>query len=182
MPSTRSSRPTWCLLLFPHCPVRKAGDCCTCCSGGNHPECTALLLVDVAPPDIVDNYSEMVRNAGATTLGLSFAMLSCGCVSEQLRWRAKRDHAALGAAGSMSNYVAGQTVSAMGVANEELWIVNLHRPAIFCLTRLKSAPTAVGGTARPAVDRERSRGSRKHPRKLQDSSGSVLSRKRRTIL
>ena len=106
---------------------------------------------------------------------------------ERLRERAERDHAALGAAGSTSNYDPAEpwgTVYAMSVADKEWWNEILHRHAVLYLARLKSAATAAeDGNAQPAPERsgrtspgagtpERSRGSRKHPRQSQESSGS----------
>ena len=76
----------------------------------------------------------------------------------------------------------------MAVADTEWWNENLHRPAILYLTRIKLAATVVeDGTAQLALERsvartgtgkgarDRLRGSRKQPRKSQESSGPVYS-------
>ena len=82
-----------------------------------------------------------------------------------------------------------RTVSATAVTDKEWWNENLQRPTILHLAHLQSAATAaVDDTVQPALERsdrnapgawtqERSRGSRMHPRKSQESSGSVSSRK-----
>ena len=115
---------------------------------------------------------------------------------EQCR-RAEQDHASVGSAGSTSNYDPDKlfcTVFAMSVMEKEWWNEHLHRSATLYLTRLKSAVATVeDGSAQLALERslvrtatekgtrDRSRGSRKQPRKSQEHSGPVHSRKGRTI-
>ena len=86
------------------------------------------------------------------------------------------------------------SLSRVSRAAQEWWNENLHRPAILHLDRIKSVATAVEDrTAQPALQhsiartatvkgtRDRSRCSRKQPRKSQKPSESVFSGKGRTF-
>ena len=119
---------------------------------------TALRALDAAPPKILDNYGEMVWNHSTLYDDAWFVVYSAyvRMRSEQfelLRRKSERDHATAGTAGGASDYDPAKpwrTVFAMAVANEEWWNENLHRRALFFLTRIKSASTAVeDGTAPP---------------------------------
>ena len=118
----------------------------------------ALRALDAAPPKILDNNGKMAWGH-STLYGDAWFVVYNAYVRmrseqfERLRRKAERDHAAARTAGSASDYDQAKpcrTVFAMAVANEERRNENLHRPAMFCLTRIKSASTTVeDGTAPP---------------------------------
>ena len=167
-----------------------------------------FLLLDAAPPEVLDNYGEMLRGFSTLYGAEAWFLIYNADVRmrseqfERLRRKAERDHAEATALGGSSGFKPDKpwfTVFALAAGDKEWWNDNLHRPVMLFLTRITSARTALGdGTAQPDLDHPTSSGSargqadrdRKNRTKAksrsprardarQDDGGAVFSRKGR---
>ena len=110
------------------------------------------LLLDVAPPEVLDNYGEMVRGFHATYGGQCWFIIYTADVRmrseqfERLRRHVERDHQQATSRMLSSNFDPAKpwhSVFGMALADKIWWDENLHRPAMLYLTRIKSASESV---------------------------------------
>ena len=139
---------------------------------------TIFLLLDIAPPELLDNYGEMVRGFHTTYGTQAWFLIYTADVRmrsehfSRLRRYAERDHDMANnlGAGLVSTYNPSKPWYAAfraAIADKMWWDDNLHRPTMLYLTRVKSASESVhDGTVQssnapghePARQRSRSRG------------------------
>ena len=133
------------------------------------------LMLEVAAPEILDNYGEMLRGFHTMYGSACWFIIYTADVrmrTEQfgrLRRRVERDHqvaVSMGAATTFDPAKPWRAVfaAAISVTEKLWWDENLHRPAMLFLTRIKSASESVAdGTVQdvpepiPAAPRGRSR-------------------------
>ena len=142
------------------------------------------LLLDVAPPEVLDNYGEMVRGFHATYGSPCWFIIYTADVRmrsehfERLRRHVERDHQQAVSLKVTSTFDVAKpwhSVFRMALSDKIWWDENLHRPAMLYLTRIKSASESVAdgtvqnmsgndsASARPR-SRSKDRGSRKDRR------------------
>jgi hypothetical protein len=133
---------------------------------------TIFLLLDIAPPELLDNYGEMLRGFHTLYGPSAWFLIYTADVrmrSEQfdrLRRYAERDHEAVTTTGltSTSTFDPAKPWHATfraALADKLWWDENLHRPAILFLTRVKSASESVAdGTVQDSLDTDSGMGSR----------------------
>ena len=165
VPSTRSSRPIWCLFRISHRSVRMARDCCISSQISSGPTCPTILAAEgTAWTTPFEFWPRAPRSCC-----WKWHLLGSWTTTEQRRrsdaFRAVQAVVPEGRAGSRSFWGRWQHVElrarrAVGdsvrdaVAYKEWWNENLYRPAILYITRIKSAATAVeDGTAHPVLER-----------------------------
>ena len=156
------------------------------------------LLLDVAPPEVLDNYGELIRGFHSTYGSACWFLIYIADVRmrseqfERIRRHAERDHqqaTSLGLSSTFDVTKPWHTVFSKALSDKLWWDENLHRPAILYLTRIKSASeTVADGTVQdipgpsPAPSRQRSRsrgggggGNRRqqasHPRQRESGNG-----------
>jgi hypothetical protein len=162
---------------------------------------TIFLLLDVAPPELLDNYGEMVRGFHALYGPSAWFLIYTADVRmrsehfDRLRRYAERDHDVASSIGiaTTSSFDPAKPWHATfkaALADKLWWDDNLHRPAILFLTRVKTANECVAdGTVQDALDgngsgrqtrsrsrrrsRQNQRGGHRH---LQDRHGPGRSR------
>ena len=126
------------------------------------------LLLDVAPPEVLDNYGEMLRSFATTYGSQGWFLVYQADVRmrsehfDRLRRQAERVHlAAVSAHAHMPVPITStfdvakpwKSVFAMAIADKLWWDENLHRPAMLYLTKLRSqADSTEDGTAQPALE------------------------------
>jgi hypothetical protein len=113
---------------------------------------TIYLLLDIAPPELLDNYGEMLRGFhqlyGPDTWFIIYTA-DVRMRSEQfdrLRRFAERDHEIALACGQPSSFDPAKQWYATfraAIADKLWWDENLHRPAMLYLTKCKSAAESV---------------------------------------
>ena len=152
---------------------------------------TIYLLLDIAEPEILDNYGEMVR-AFANLYGPKawFVVYTADVRMrsehfERLRRKEERLHEAALKSGATSLYNPAKPwkrVFAAAIDDcKDWWESNLHRPALLYLTSLRTAAeTVADGTVQQLTDlpRERSRipPARDQKQKWQDDQGGVYTK------
>jgi hypothetical protein len=113
---------------------------------------TIFLLLDIAPPELLDNYGEMLRGFHSLYGSSAWFLIYTADVRmrsehfDRLRRFAERDHDAALAAGSTSTFNPAKPWHATfraALADKLWWDENLHRPSILFLTRVKSAGESV---------------------------------------
>ena len=142
---------------------------------------TIFLLLDVAPPELLDNYGELIRSFHLQYGAEAWFIIYTADIRmrsehfDRLRRYAERDHDAAVLAGSPLSFNPAKPWHATfkaALADKLWWDENLHRPAILFLTRVKTASESVtDGTVQaslhinsgevPRRGRSRSRPSRK---------------------
>ena len=203
MPSTRSSWPIWCPLRISRCSVRVARLSCPMAPGNGRNRLASLfrvlvglifrvyratlLLLDVA---ILDNYGEMVRSQSflyddAWSVVCNADVQVRSERFERMHRRAEREHAEPPAASRIATLASrGRQCSRWPSRTESCGISTRTSPP--SSTSLGSSRLPLPwkmALHRPALERrgrtgtrDRCRGSRKHQRRSQESSGLVYSR------
>jgi hypothetical protein len=122
---------------------------------------TIFLLLDIAPPELLDNYGEMLRGFHSLYGPSAWFLIYTADVRmrsehfDRLRRFAERDHDAAVASGLTSTFNPAKPWHATfkaALADKLWWDENLHRPSILFLTRVKSAGESVSdGTVQDLV-------------------------------
>ena len=123
---------------------------------------TVFLLLDIAPPELLDNYGELVRSFHLMYGPSAWFIIYTADVRmrsehfDRLRRYAERDHDAAVKAGSPLSFDPAKPWHATfrgALADKLWWDENLHRPAMLFLTRVKTASESVlDGTAQDSLD------------------------------
>ena len=154
---------------------------------------TAFLLLEVADPEILDNYGELIRSFVTTYGARAWFIVYNADIRmrsehfDRIRRRKEREHEAAVVALIPSTYDPAKpwkAVFAAALTEDNWWQDNLHRPALLFLTQQRSAAeTVADGTVQdlpvnvvPARERSRSiprRATRDgQPRGAQSDGGS----------
>ena len=128
----------------------------------------ALLLLKAVPPELLDNYADMVKRFASTYGPQAWFIVYQAEVRmrsenfERLRRRAERVHETAQAANMASDFdpqLPWATVFRMAVGEEckNWWDDNLHRDALLFLTHVRSADAiSDDGTVQPSMDIQQS--------------------------
>jgi hypothetical protein len=112
----------------------------------------AYLLLDVAPPELLDNYGEMLRGFSTLYGAQAWFIVYSADVrmrSEQfdrVRRYAERDHDKAVQEGITTHFDPSKpwhTIFRAAIEDKLWWDENLHRPAVLFLTKVKSAPETI---------------------------------------
>ena len=113
---------------------------------------TAYLLLEVAAPEILDHYGELIREFATTYGPRAWFIVYTADIRmrsehfERIRRREERKHEAAVAAGTPSTFDVAKpwkAVFAAALTEDNWWQDNLHRPALLFLTNIRTAAESV---------------------------------------
>ena len=152
----------------------------------------ALLLLKAVPPELLDNYADMVKRFSSTYGPQAWFIVYQGEVRmrseniERLRRRAERVHETAQSAHMVSEFdpkLPWATVFKMAVGEEckKWWDDNLHRDALLFLTKVRTSSAITDdGTVQPALDSQQWTGSEPSgPERKRDPDPKAAAQKRK---